>query len=91
MRAAYLSHDVSRACVSHRCLSLYCLSFNAAQALHEEASASAAFFGDAGLVLQEASDSAEPVDWTSRPAADVIAEMRRPGSDINWATFTLSS
>lgn len=63
------------------------------EALQEEASASAAYFGDAGLVLQEEAPkpAAPAVPWVERAAADIIAELRRPGAEINWAAFTLAA
>ena len=63
------------------------------EALQEEAASSAAFFGDAGLVLQEEAPApaAPVVPWTERAAADVLAELRKARAEINWAAFTLAA
>ena len=59
------------------------------EALTEEARANAAFFGDSGLVLENGgSGSSADTPWSARTAAEVVAEMRRPGTDLNWALFT---
>jgi hypothetical protein len=61
------------------------------EALREEAATSAAYYGDAGLVMEEApAEEGGAVDWTARPAADVLTELRKPGSELNWATFTIA-
>lgn len=57
------------------------------EALKEEAAASAGYFGDEGLVLQAGGAGGGAVDVAGVPAGDVIAEMHRPGSEINWAVF----
>jgi len=56
------------------------------EALKEEAAASAGYFGDAGLVM-EAGGGGGAGDVAGVPAGDVIAEMHRAGSEINWAVF----
>jgi hypothetical protein len=62
------------------------------EALREEAATSAAYYGDAGLVMEEAPpEEGGPVDWTARPAAEVLAELRKPGAELNWATFTVAT
>lgn len=57
------------------------------EALKEEAAASAGFFGDSGLVMAGASAGGGAVDVSGVAAGDVITEMHRPGSEINWAVF----
>lgn len=49
--------------------------------------ASAGYFGDAGLVMATGGSGGGAVDVSGVAAGDVIAEMHRPGSEINWAVF----
>lgn len=57
------------------------------EALKEEAAASAGFFGDAGLVMEGPGSGA--VDVSGVSAAEILTEMHRPGSEVNWAVFSV--
>jgi len=56
-------------------------------ALKEEASASAAFFGDAGLVVS-GGDGAAGAE--TRTAEELVTSLRKPGSSTTWVAFTVN-